>query len=122
MDQFDIHIARNNTPNRSKAISDLIREEMTRQQWITGKEVAGTITLVYDHHKRELTPKLTAIQHDIHRVIISTQHIHLDHDNCLEVLILRGKPERMGDLLEKLRAVKGIKHCSLSMATTGQNL
>ena len=74
--KFDRHIRKKNYQNRSEAIRDLIREELVKTEWIEGKEVAGAIVLVYDHHKRELVNKLTDIQHDFYKLIISSQHIH----------------------------------------------
>jgi len=84
--------------------------------------VAGSITMVYDHHKRDLVNTLTSIQHDFHDLILSSQHVHLDHDNCLEIVIAKGKPDIVRKLGDKLNAVKGVKHVSLSMTTTGKNV
>jgi CopG family nickel-responsive transcriptional regulator len=92
------------------------------RQWQSGKNVAGTITLVYDHHKRDLLNSLTDIQHDYHKIIISGQHIHLDHNNCLEIIVVKGNPEEIVALSNKLKALKGVKHGQLSMATTGEEL
>ena len=91
LDEFDILIKRKNYSNRSEAFRDLIRQELVKEEWAEGSEVVGAITLVYDHHKRELVNKLTDIQHDFQGTIISTQHIHLDHDNCLELIAVKGK-------------------------------
>jgi len=95
---------------------------LVKTQWIGGNAVAGVIILVYDHHKRDLTNKLTHIQHDSHHLIISTQHIHLDHDNCLEIVVVKGKPRGVEALAGKLKAVKGVKHGSLAMTTTGKGI
>jgi len=89
---------------------------------VRGGEVVGAITLVYDHHKRELVNKLTDIQHDFQGTIISTQHIHLDHDNCLELIAVRGAPSGIGKLADTLKSVKGVKHGTLSMSSTGKDL
>ena len=120
--KFDRQILAEHYPNRSKAIEDLIRNSLVKKQWIEGEEVAGAIILVFDHHKRNLTNRLTHIQHDYHQQIISTQHIHLDHDYCLEVVVVKGKPDEIVALADKLRAVKGIKHGSLAMTTTGKGV
>lgn len=120
--QFDRRIAEDGCPTRSKAIGDLIRESLVRQEWKENAEVAGAIVLVYDHHIRTVTRTLTAIQHDHHGLILATQHVHLDHDNCLEILAVRGRPSAIAAIVKRLRAVKGIKHCALSGATTGQSL
>jgi len=120
--KFDQLIKKKSYPNRSEAIRDLIRENLVKREWTEGKEVAGTITLVFDHHKRELMNTLTDIQHHYHHVIISSQHIHLDHDNCLEIIVVKGRPEETKELTNKLRATKGVKYGALSIATTGKGL
>ncbi|MBT3169382.1 MAG: nickel-responsive transcriptional regulator NikR [Candidatus Cloacimonetes bacterium] len=122
VEKYDKHIQKNNYPNRSKAIGDLIREELIREEWADNKIVAGSITLVFDHHKRELTNNLTNIQHDFHEIIISSQHIHLDHDNCFEIVVVKGKPNKLRQLCSKLKAEKGVKHASLCLATTGAEI
>ena len=122
LEKFDKLIKGKKYSNRSEAIRDLIRENLVKREWVEGKEVAGAITLVFDHHKRELMNTLTDIQHDFHTLIISSQHIHLDHDNCLEIIVVRGKPKEVRELADKLRATKGVKYGSLSIATTGKEL
>jgi CopG family nickel-responsive transcriptional regulator len=108
--KFDEYIRNKNYKNRSEAIRDLIRAEFVKESFETNKEVAG----VYDHHKRELVDKIVDIQHDYQDIIIASQHIHLDHDNCLEVIITRGKAQRIRGLASKLQATKGVKHTTLS--------
>lgn len=108
--------------NRSEFIRDLIRNELVKKEWQGITEVVGAITLVYDHHKRELINSLTDIQHDFHELIVSGQHIHLDHHNCLEIIAVKGDPRRIEELANKLKAAKGVKHGGLSMTTTGKNL
>jgi CopG family nickel-responsive transcriptional regulator len=120
--KFDRLIKEKSYPNRSEAIRDLVREELVKREWRRGEEVAGAISLVYDHHKRELVTKLTHIQHDFHKFVISTQHIHLDRDNCLEIVVVKGKSEKIEKLSQKLRATKGVKHSSLTMATIGKEI
>jgi len=122
LEKFDRLIKEKKYSNRSEAIRDLIRENLVKREWIEGKEVAGAITLVFDHHKRELVNILTDIQHDFYTLIISSQHIHLDHDNCLEIIVVRGKPIKVRELADKLRATKGVKYGALSIATTGKEL
>ena len=122
LDEFDILIKRKNYSNRSEAFRDLIRQELVKEEWAEGSEVVGAITLVYDHHKRELVNKLTDIQHDFQGTIISTQHIHLDHDNCLELIAVKGAPTEIGKLADTLKSVKGVKHGTLSMSSTGKGL
>jgi len=105
--------------NRSEAIRDLIREDLVKAEWQENKEIAGAITLIYDHHKRELVNKLMDIQHDFGNIIISSQHIHLDHNNCLEIIAIQGAPQKAQELADSLKSVKGVKHGTLSMSTTG---
>jgi len=120
LNKFDRYIKAKNYPNRSEAFRDLIRQELITKEWKSGKEIAGAITLVYNHHKRELINKLTDIQHDFQKIIISTQHIHLDHNNCLEIIAIEGSPKEAQRLANTLRAIKGVKHGTLSMSTTGR--
>ena len=92
LEKFDKLIGRRGYTNRSEAFRDLIREELVEEAWESpAAHVVGTVTLVYDHHVRLLSEKLTAIQHDYHHSILSTLHVHLDHDHCLEVLVVRGQ-------------------------------
>ena len=118
--KFDSLIAEKNYRSRSEAIRDMVRQELVKKQWKGGKEIAGAITLIYDHHKRELLNKMTDVQHDFQRQIVSTQHIHLDHDNCLEIIAVKGKPREAQRLADTLRAVKGVKHGTLSMSSLGK--
>ena len=120
--QFDARIKVERCPTRSKAVGDLIRAALVQTEWQAGEDVAGAIVLVYDHHKRDILQRLTDVQHDCHDVIISTQHVHLDHDNCLEIVAVRGKPAEIEDILTRLKSVKGLKHVSLAAGTTGTRL
>jgi CopG family transcriptional regulator, nickel-responsive regulator len=119
---FDASIKERQYTNRSEAIRDLIRQELVQNQWQGGQEVAGAITLIYDHHKRELVNKLMDIQHDFGNMIISSQHVHLDHSNCLEIIAVKGSPQEAQKLADSLKSVKGVKHGTLSMSTTGKNV
>ena len=109
LEKFDAYIKAHKYTNRSEALRDLIRCELIKEEWQAGTDVAGIITVVFDHHKRSLVNKLTELQHDHHRSIISTQHIHLDHHNCLEVILLRGKVKQITELGEKIVSLKGVK-------------
>jgi CopG family nickel-responsive transcriptional regulator len=122
LDKFDRFICKRNYTNRSKALRDLIRQELIKQEWQGNKEIVGAITLIYDHHKRELLNKLTNIQHNFQKLIISTQHIHLDHNNCLEIIVIKGNPKKAQKLADTLKSVTGIKHGTLSMSTTGKQI
>ena len=122
LDEFDALIKRKNYSNRSEAFRDLIRQELVKEEWTKSGEVVGAITLVYDHHKRELVNKLIDIQHDFQGTIVSTQHIHLDHDNCLELIAVKGPAADITKLADTLKSVKGVKHGTLSMSSTGKGL
>ncbi len=106
--------------NRSQAVADMIRDQLVEHRRKFGdQEIAGTITLVYDHHKPHLQATLTDIQHDHHDVILSTLHVHLDHDNCLEVLAVRGRASLVKRIADELLAAKGVKHGRLKMTSSG---
>ena len=121
--KFDALIQDRGYTNRSEAFRDLIREELVQKIWEKpDQQVVGTVTLVYDHHVRMLSEKLTGIQHDFHHNILSTLHVHLDHDNCLEVLIVRGKAAAVQKVADALISTKGVKHGRLTLTTTGADL
>jgi CopG family transcriptional regulator, nickel-responsive regulator len=122
LDKFDRLIKDKNYTCRSEAFRDLIRKELVEKQWREGKEIAGAITLIYNHHKRKLVNKLTDTQHDFGDIIISSQHIHLDHNNCLEIIAVKGFPKEAQKLADTLRSIKGVKHGTLSMSTTGKDI
>lgn len=109
--------------NRSLAIADMIRDRLVEhRQKLGNQEIAGTITLVYDHHRQHVQATLTDIQHDHHKVIISTVHVHLDHHNCLEVLVVRGKASLIKKIADELISANGVKHGKLTVTTTGHDL
>jgi len=120
--KFDLLLKGRNYTNRSEAIRDLIRQELVKKQWEEDKEIAGTITMIYDHHKREVVNKLMDIQHNFGRMIISSQHVHLDHSNCLEIIAVRGSPQEVRRLADNLKSIKGVKHGTLSMSSTGKDI
>lgn len=120
--KFDSLIGKKGYTNRSEAFRDLIREDLVRKEWEEPGEVAGAITMIYDHHQRELVSKLMDIQHNHGESIISTQHIHLDHHNCLEIIAVRGSAKDAQGLADGLRAVKGVKHVTLGMSSTGKHI
>ena len=122
LDKFDKLIAEKNYTNRSEAFRDLIRQELVKKEWEEGEDVAGTITIIYDHHQRELATKLMDIQHDQGKSIISTQHIHLDHHNCMEIIAVRGSAKEVQKLSDMLKSVKGVKHSTLGMSSTGKHI
>ena len=118
--KFDAFIAAEGYDNRSKAIADLIRRDFVTDIFAKGGAVAGAVTIVYDHHKREVVNKLLDIQHDHGAIIISAQHVHLDHDNCLEIIAVKGPGAKVKALADSLKAVKGVKHATLSVTSAGK--
>jgi CopG family transcriptional regulator, nickel-responsive regulator len=120
--KFDSLIGKKNYSNRSEAIRDLIRKNLVDEEWAKDGEVACGIIMVYDHHKRELVNKLLDIQHDFSGVIISTQHVHLDHDSCLEIVAVKGSAKRAAELADRLSSLKGVKHCSVAKTAVGHAL
>ncbi len=122
LDIFDEHIQERQYNNRSEAIRDLIRKAFTKKEWEADKEVMGVINLVYDHHQHQLQEKVTEIQHDFHGLIVSTTHVHMDHHNCLEVIIVKGKAKEVQELSDLLLAQRGVRDGNLAMSTTGKFL
>ena len=122
LDKFDWLIREKKYTNRSEALRDLIRQELIKKEWQQEREIAGAITLIYNHHKRELVNKMMDIQHDFGKIIISCQHIHLDHKNCLETVAVKGRPKQAQQLCDNLKSIKGVKHVTLSMSSTGKDI
>lgn len=120
---YDQHIEAKGYMNRSEAIRDLIRSALVEEKWHAGDaEMVGTVTLVYNHHVRDLSDKLTEHQHAHHDRVISALHVHLDAHNCLEVLVVRGPAREVKRIASELIGVKGVKHGQLVMTTTGEEL
>jgi CopG family nickel-responsive transcriptional regulator len=122
LSRFDSFVRDKKFPTRSEAIRALIKERLVRKEWLSGGEVAGAIVLVYDHGRREILNRITHVQHECHKNVVSTQHVHLDHDNCLEVIVVKGTPRNVEKLYKGLQAIKGIKHISLNTGTTGREI
>lgn len=122
LSRFDELIRSLGYANRSEAIRDLVRERLVRAEWEAGEEVVGVIVLLYEHHKRELSDELIDLQHLHHELIIATMHVHLDADNCLEILAVRGPGPEIQRLFELLRSLKGVKHGRLAATSTGGRL
>jgi CopG family nickel-responsive transcriptional regulator len=122
LDRFDRLIREKRYTNRSEAFRDLIRQELVKKEWEEGKEVAGAIAIVYNHQQRELLNKIMDIQHDFQKLIISSQHIHLDNENCLEILAVKGSSKEVEKLADILKSVKGVRHGTLSMSSTGKDI
>jgi CopG family transcriptional regulator, nickel-responsive regulator len=122
LEKFDRLIRGRRYTNRSEAFRDLIRQELVKKEWEEDQEVAGAVTFIYDHHKRDFLNKIIDIQHDHQAIIISTQHIHLDHDNCLEIVAVKGRAREVQKLSDVLKSVKGVRHGTLSMTSTGKSI
>ena len=123
LDRFDRSITEQGYTNRSEAIRDLIRDRLVELDWQAEEmQTVGTVTLVYDHYTRELSEKLTELQHRAHEVVVSAMHVHMDAHNCLEVLVVRGKGKDIKSIADKLISTKGVKHGKLVMTTTGDRL
>lgn len=120
---FDEYIDQMGYTSRSEAVRDLIRDKLVVREWQDPKaEGVGVVTLVYDHHQRDLPEKLTQLQHRFFREIVSTTHIHLDRHNCLEVIIVRGQARTLQSIADLLISTKGVKHGRLLATTTGKTL
>jgi len=123
LEEFDKLIARRGYATRSEAVRDLIRKEMVDEISASpNAEVYGTVTLIYDHHTRLLPERLTELQHQYHAAIMSSVHIHLDHDNCLEAILVRGKSALVQKLANALIATRGVKHGRFMLTTSGRDL
>jgi len=122
LQSFDKLIESKGYVNRSEAIRDLIRDYLVEYEWEQDVETVGTVTIVYDHHVRELPEILTRIQHEYYKMIVSSIHVHIDEHNCMEVIIIRGIGSKVKEIADKLISTKEVKHGKLTMATTGKGL
>lgn len=123
LEKYDHLITRLGYNSRSEAIRDLIRERLVSEEWKENdNETIGVLSLVYSHHIRELTDRLTQIQHQHVDLIVSSTHIHVDQHNCLEVIILKGEGSLIKKVTDGLQSTKGVKHAKLAMTTTGKRI
>jgi len=123
LEKFDQHIAKRGYTNRSEAFRDLIRDELIEtKSELPDSQVVGTVTLVYDHHVRMLSEKLTDMQHAAYHNVLSTLHVHLDHDNCLEVIVVKGASTSVKKIADALISTKGVKHGRLTITSSGADL
>lgn len=121
--RFDRSIGRRGYTNRSEAFRDLIRDRLVNEQTAApDATVVGTVTLIYDHHASGISEKLTELQHAHHELVVSTSHAHLDHDSCLEVLIVHGKSAQVGQFADRLIGLKGVQHGRLVMTVPAHAL
>jgi CopG family transcriptional regulator, nickel-responsive regulator len=120
LESFDEHISSKGYSNRSEAIRDMVREKLGDEELQNNKQNAiGTLTFVYDHHKREIEENLNKFQHDHFENVISTTHIHLDHDNCLEVILLKGPSGLIKHIADKILSFKGVKQGKFNLTSYG---
>jgi CopG family transcriptional regulator, nickel-responsive regulator len=120
--QFDHLIARRGYGNRSEAIRDLIRESLLSESVASNKSVVGTLTLVYDHHVPNLSQKLTEVQHSAGAMILAATHVHLDHNYCLEVIIMKGKSKDLQAVADGMLALRGVELGKLVLTNSGKDL
>jgi len=121
--KLDLHVRSKKYPNRSEAIRDLVRGALVEEEWgAAKKEVIGVLVIVYDHHQRELSSRLLEKEHVHTGEIVTTLHLHLDHDNCLEAKVIRGRPGAVRLIADELMAMKGVKYGRLIPATAGKQL
>jgi CopG family nickel-responsive transcriptional regulator len=118
LDEFDTMIEGMGYDNRSKAIADLIRDKMVEKSWDSDKgEVIGIVTMIYDHHTSDTVSKLIELQHSVHIDVYSTMHVHLDPDNCLEILALKSTSAEAREFANNIKSVRGVKHSGLVMTS-----
>ena len=118
---FDKMIDRRGYTNRSEAIRDFVREKIVEEGIHDANSLAfGVLSFVYDHHVRDLEGKLTDFQHEHFKSVVSTSHVHIDHDNCLEVIIVKDKAGLIKEIADKILSYKGVKHGKLSLTLTGK--
>ncbi|MFZ0956006.1 MAG: nickel-responsive transcriptional regulator NikR [Candidatus Sulfotelmatobacter sp.] len=122
LEKFDKAIAARGYQNRSEAVRDLIREHLVSEEGDRNKVVAGTLTMVYDHHQPNLTERLVEIQHRAHTRVLAATHVHLDHHNCLEVVIMKGRSAELRQISDQILSLRGVKHGQFVITTTGKDL
>jgi CopG family nickel-responsive transcriptional regulator len=123
LEKFDDLLARMGYESRSEALRDLIRERLVEDEWASGdSDVVGVVSLLYDHHTKGVGETLTAVQHDHGDTVVSAIHVHLDHHNCFEALVVRGRAATIRTMAERLASLRGVKHARLTLSSSGQDL
>lgn len=122
MQAFDAYVQAERYPSRSEAIKSLMRQCLSEQAWEHNQLVAGSVTLVYDHHRQGIVKRLMDVQHDYGSIIVSTQHVHLDHHHCLEIVVVKGKASQIREMVTIFKSIKGVKQNSLVMTSIGKSL
>ena len=122
LEKFDEAIGRRGYQNRSEAVRDLIREHLVSEEGDQNKIIAGTLTMVYDHHRPNLSERLVEIQHRAHTQVLAATHVHLDHHHCLEVVIMKGRSADLRKIADQILSLRGVKHGKFVITTTGKEL
>ena len=123
LERFDGWVNRHGWANRSEAIRDLVRDRLVQERWkAKGENVVATLTFVYDHHTADLQTRLTRLQHHFKGKVLSSLHVHLDHHNCIEVLVMRGRAPDIQKLAGTILGTRGVKHGQLVLGTLGTGL
>ncbi|HXW54756.1 MAG TPA: nickel-responsive transcriptional regulator NikR [Candidatus Cybelea sp.] len=122
LQKFDQAIAAKGYQNRSEAIRDMIRDQLVAEEIDKNKVVVGTLTIIYDHHRPNLTEKLVDAQHHAGGSVLAVTHVHLDHHNCLEVIIMKGRAGELKGLANGILSFRGVKHGQLVITSTGKHL
>ena len=122
LEKFDSAIAKKGYQNRSEAIRDLIRDHLVAEEINKNQIVVGTLTIVYDHHRPNLTEKIVSAQHHAGGKVLAATHVHMDHHNCLEVIIMKGRGGELNDVANSILSLQGVKHGQLVITSTGKNL
>lgn len=122
LERLEAMVRRSKYANRSEFIRDMLRDRLVEQEWQRNEEVVGTITLVYDHKTRELSKKLTRLQHHHHDLVLASTHVHLDEHMCAEMVLTKGKAHEIEEMANLLRQHRGVLHASLSLSSTGREL
>lgn len=121
-DKLEQLVSASGYDNRSEFLRDLIRERLIGKEWEADREVVGTVTLIYDHHRRMLSEKLTELQHHHHDEILASTHVHLDAHMCAEVIIVKGRAANVKHIADELGRQRGVLHSELSVGSTGRDL
>ena len=121
-DKLEALVAQSRYTNRSEFLRDLIRDHLVEREWKSREEILGTISMIYDHHQRGLSARLTDLQHDFHGNILATTHIHLDHHHCAEMIMVKGRAGDIQRLADDMKRQRGVLHAKLAMSSTGRTL
>jgi CopG family nickel-responsive transcriptional regulator len=119
--KLDAYCKGHHYSNRSEAIRDLVRKALVQEEWDHNRETVGALTIIYDHHLPHLSQKINELQHDFAGKVISSLHVHLDHDTCMEVIVMRARARQIKDLSDSLIALRGVKYGSLTGSTVGRS-